>query len=209
MLSPDKTYHTISELANRRVALFHLLNECWDAKKHWTNGHIVCLMLWFVCFSLLATVYIDYILSWSNHGSQREREGGQNRFNKPHTHTWLANLVYMDMFGQVCLWQPIYGKFWTTWNLELTHSHEIQQVKYCCLEHGVIAKEIAGLNFCLSTSKAKSTEQARRCGNCIVSERTYLHVVLACDRIWRTVRCGTFRNIARSKFVLNSFVYIV
>ena len=177
-------------------------------------GRMDTLFVWcsdlFVFLFLPLFILIIYYLDRTMAHREREREDRTDSTN--HTHTWLANLVYMDMFGQVCLWQPIYGKFWTTWNLELTHSHEIQQVKYCCLEHGVIAKEIAGLNFCLSTvtsSKAKSTEQARRCGNCIVSERTYLHVVLASDRIWRTVRCGTFRNIARSKFVVNSFVYIV
>ena len=205
MLSPDKTYHIISELANCFINWMGVGMQ----RNIWRMGILFawCSDLFVLLFLPL---FIVYSIVWNM--AHKERERGKTEQIQQITHTWLADLVYMDMFDQVCLWQQIYGKFWATWSQELTHSHEIQQVKYCCLEHSVIAKEVAGLNSCLSTvtsSKATCTEQARRCGNCIVSRRTYLHKVLACDTIWRTVRCGMFRNIARSKLVVNSFVYTV
>ena len=100
MLSPDKTYHIISELANRRVALFHLLNGCWDAKKHLTNGHIVCLMLWFVCFALLATVYINIV--WNMAHKERERGKTEQIQQITHTHNWLTLYIWICLAKFVC-----------------------------------------------------------------------------------------------------------
>lgn len=119
MLFPDKIYHIISELANLRFALFHLMNGRGGAKKQiWQMDAMLayCFDLFVVLFlPLFIYIYIYFLIFilfaiWLTE-REREREDRTNSTNHTYTHDSLTLYIYMDMFGQNCLWQQV--KFMT------------------------------------------------------------------------------------------------